>query len=63
MGFFEITAFLTTLTATFAYINYRYLKLPVTVGLMLQSLVFSLLLAFSMRLGVDVMTPALRVSM
>ncbi|BCO11447.1 hypothetical protein GEOBRER4_n2578 [Citrifermentans bremense] len=28
MGYFEITAFLTTLTATFAYINYRYLKLP-----------------------------------
>lgn len=61
MGFFEITALLTTLTASFAYINHRYLKLPVTVGLMLQSLVFSLLLAFSMRLGVDVMTPALQV--
>lgn len=61
MGFFQIAALLTTLTATFAYVNHRYLKLPVTVGLMLQSLVFSLLLGLSLRLGVDVVAPALRV--
>jgi monovalent cation:H+ antiporter, CPA1 family len=58
MGLFQIAGVLTTLTAAFAYTNYRFLKLPVTVGLMLQSLLLSLLLALLMLLGVDVLTPA-----
>lgn len=61
MRAFQITALLTTLTASFAYINYRFLKLPPTVGLMLLSLVFSLLLWLLMGLGIDVMTPAQQV--
>ncbi|WP_129126053.1 cation:proton antiporter [Geomonas oryzae] len=55
---FQITALLTTLTATFAYLNHRFLKLPPTVGLMLLSLLFSLLLWSSIAVGVDVVTPA-----
>lgn len=58
---FQITALLTTLTATFAYLNHRFLKLPPTVGLMLLSLLFSLLLWGSIAVGVDVVTPARQV--
>lgn len=58
---FQITALLTTLTAIFAYLNHRFLKLPPTVGLMLLSLLFSLLLWGSIAVGMDVVTPARQV--
>ncbi|WP_224981840.1 cation:proton antiporter [Geomonas agri] len=61
MRVFQITALLTTLTAAFAYINHRFLKLEPTVGLMLQSLLLSLLLWLLLALGIDVMTPAQRI--
>jgi len=44
MGLFEIIAILLTLSAVFSFINYRFLKLPNTIGLMLIGLLFSLLL-------------------
>jgi len=44
MGLFEIIAILFTLSALFSFINYRFFKLPNTIGLMLISLIFSLLL-------------------
>ena len=44
MGLFEIIAILLTLSAVFSFINYRYLKLPNTIGLMLIGLLFSFLL-------------------
>jgi CPA1 family monovalent cation:H+ antiporter len=44
MGLFEIIAILLTLSAFFSFINYRFLKLPNTIGLMLIGLMFSLLL-------------------
>ena len=44
MGLFEIIAILLTLSALFSFINYRFFKLPNTIGLMLISLLFSLLL-------------------
>ncbi len=44
MGLFEIIAILLTLSAFFSFINYRFLKLPNTIGLMLIGLLFSLLL-------------------
>ncbi|MDX1775064.1 MAG: sodium:proton antiporter [Desulfobulbales bacterium] len=44
MGLFEIIAILLTLSALFSFINYRFLKLPNTIGLMLIGLLFSLLL-------------------
>jgi monovalent cation:H+ antiporter, CPA1 family len=58
MGTFDIAGVLITVTALFAYVNYRFIKLPVTQGLMLQSLLLSLLLAFLVLLGVDVLAPA-----
>ncbi len=44
MGLFEIIAILLTLAAFFSFFNYRFLKLPNTIGLMLIGLLFSLLL-------------------
>jgi CPA1 family monovalent cation:H+ antiporter len=44
MGLFEIIAILLTLAAFFSFFNYRFLKLPHTIGLMLIGLLFSLLL-------------------
>ena len=42
MEAFNIAAILLTLAALFGYANYRWLKLPTTIGIMLISLVFSL---------------------
>lgn len=42
MGVYSIIAILLTLSAGFAYINHKFLKLPMTIGLMLFSLLFSL---------------------
>ena len=42
MDLFHLFSILIVLSAVFAYINFRYLKLPNTIGLMLVSLVFSL---------------------
>jgi CPA1 family monovalent cation:H+ antiporter len=44
MSLFQILAALITLAALFSYINYRYLRLPQTIGLMVVSLAASLLL-------------------
>ncbi len=44
MSLFEISSLLLCLAAIFAYINYRFIKLPTTIGIMLLSLVFSLVL-------------------
>jgi len=44
MGLFEIIAILLTLSALFSFINYRFFRLPNTIGLMLIGLLFSLLL-------------------
>lgn len=47
MHLFEIAAILITLSAVFSYVNHRFLKLPITIGLMAVSLAFSLLLVAS----------------
>jgi len=44
MSFFEIVSLLLCLAAVFSYINYKYIKLPTTIGIMLLSLLFSLIL-------------------
>lgn len=59
---FDILAVLTTLAAVFAWVNYRYLKLPATIGIMVISLLFSLGLVVLGRLGLgveDTMRPVL----
>ena len=44
MDLFNIIAVLLTLSATFGYLNHRYIKLPVTIGTMLISMVLSVLI-------------------
>ena len=51
MDLFNILAILITLTALFSYINHRYIGLPVTIGVMLIALLFSLLLNLLGALG------------
>lgn len=42
MNLFDTAAVLITLAALFSYLNYRYLKIPTTIGIMLISLLLSL---------------------
>ncbi len=58
MQIFHLIGILITLAALFAYLNHRFLRLPMTVGLMLQSLILSALLIFLSLLGIDIETPA-----
>ncbi|MFH2047518.1 MAG: sodium:proton antiporter [Pseudomonadota bacterium] len=51
MGLFNIIAVLVTLAALFAYINYRYIKLPTTIGLMFISIIMSLCMVILGHLG------------
>jgi CPA1 family monovalent cation:H+ antiporter len=53
MTLFDIMALLITLTAIFSYINYRTLKLPMTIGVMLIGLLMSLSLLLLKPLGID----------
>jgi len=54
MHFFEITAILMVLTALFSYINYRFLHMPTTIGVMFIALVVSLAIVSLGWLGVDI---------
>ena len=42
MDYFSVAAILTVLSAVFGYINVRFLKLPITIGLMIITMVFTL---------------------
>ena len=60
MNPFELLAALTTVTALFAYVNYRWVRLPTTIGLMAMALVSSLLLLVLSRAGIVDLAPLLR---
>lgn len=47
----DVSALLLSLAAVFSYINYRYVRLPTTIGLMLIALVVSLGIIFLARVG------------
>ena len=53
MNLFEVIALLITLAAVFSYINFSYLRLPTTIGVMLISLLLSLLLVILRGFGPD----------
>ncbi len=53
MNLFDIIAVLITLTALFSYLNYSYLRLPTTIGVMLIALAMSLSLIVFKALGLD----------
>ena len=44
MGLFDIIAILITLAAVFSYLNHKLFRLPPTIGLMILSLILSLVL-------------------
>ncbi len=52
MQILNTIAILLTLSAVFSYLNYRFIKLPTAIGIMLISLVLSLLLLASGKLGI-----------
>jgi CPA1 family monovalent cation:H+ antiporter len=52
MGTFELLAILITLAAVLGWVNQRFLRLPATIGLMVLSMVFSLLLVALGKAGV-----------
>jgi len=54
MSIFQVTALMLTLAALFSFLNYKVLKLPTTIGLMLISLVISLLIIGLHWLGLDI---------
>ena len=51
MDLLSISSILLTVSAIFAYINYRYIKLPTTIGIMVVSLVFSVALVVLSKFG------------
>jgi len=51
MSAIDLAAILITISAVFSFINYRFIKLPTTIGLMLIALVFSLLLFIAGKVG------------
>ena len=53
MNLFDIIALLITITAIFSYLNFCYLRLPATIGVMLISLVFSICIILLKYLGLD----------
>ena len=53
MSFLTITSILITVAALFAYVNHRTLKLPTTIGIMVISLLFSLVLVALGHVGYE----------
>ena len=53
----ELPAIILTCVSIFGFINHRYLKLPITVGLVLMALISALIV-----LGIDSIAPVLGVS-
>lgn len=51
MDILNIAAILITVSALFSFVNYRFIKLPTAIGLMLISLVVSLLFLGAGKLG------------
>lgn len=61
MSLFHISSLLLSFAAVFAYINYRFIKLPTTIGIMLLSLVFSLGLILFGEMGVALDDHAIKI--
>jgi len=51
MGILNTAALLITLAALFSYLNYRFVRLPNTIGIMIIALIMSLVLLFLGKLG------------
>jgi CPA1 family monovalent cation:H+ antiporter len=61
MSLFDLAAIVLSLAAIFGYVNYRFLGLPTSIGVVLVSLLFSLGLIAAQHLGSDLATQARRI--
>ena len=61
MSVFQVIAVLLTLTALFSYLNYRFIRLPTTIGVMLIALIASLALIALQHFGFSIGPMAERV--
>src|SRR6201993_640744 len=61
MSVFQVIAVLLTLTALFSYLNYRFIRLPTTIGVMLIALIASLALIVLQHFGFSIGPMAARV--
>jgi CPA1 family monovalent cation:H+ antiporter len=52
MDALHVTSLIVTLAGVFSYINYRFFRLPTTIGLMLISLVISIVILFLGKMGI-----------
>ncbi len=57
MGLFDTLAILVTMAAVFGYVNFRFVRLPMAIGLMAMSLLFSLLLIGLHEVGLPLDEP------
>ncbi len=53
MNLLDVTAIIISITAALAYLNYRYLRLPPTIGVMVLALSTSLMAVIAAKLGAD----------
>ncbi|MDJ0624736.1 MAG: sodium:proton antiporter [Candidatus Caenarcaniphilales bacterium] len=53
MSIFEISAIIITIAAAFSFINYKFLKLPTTIGAMMIALIVSTILIILHSLGIN----------
>ncbi|MCB9990441.1 MAG: sodium:proton antiporter [Rhodospirillales bacterium] len=58
MSIITITSILVTCCAIFSYINYRYIKLPTTIGIMVMALITSTVIILLPAMGVDILPTA-----
>lgn len=58
MTIINVLALLITLAALLSYLNYKYIKLPTTIGLLLSSLLMSLAIIAAGKFGLDIEEPA-----
>jgi Na+:H+ antiporter len=61
MSVFQMVAMLLTLSAVFSYLNYRFIKLPTTIGVMLIAMIASLVLIALQFFGFSIWPMAARV--
>lgn len=61
MSIFQISSVVLSLAALFAYINYRLIKLPTTIGIMLLSLVLSLAIILLGNMGIGLEDHAIQI--
>ncbi len=55
MGVISLTSILVTFCAVFSYINYRYIKLPTTIGIMVMALGLSVVVLLLPVVGIDIL--------